>query len=100
MDPRLVKPLYTLSPLEEKRIKPANADPRDIADFSSIETVIAHSLRAPNLTHTQTPLGTRLQSPVRANRSFGDEELLKKLIQYRQPLSARILRPKEDESSS
>jgi hypothetical protein len=35
MDSRLIKPLFSLSPLEEKRIKPAHADPRDVGDFTS-----------------------------------------------------------------
>ena len=87
--------LFTLSPLEKNRVRDPHPDPREISDFQSLDSVIAHSLRAPNLIRTQTASGTNLMKPEKMSRSFGDEALLKKLIQHRDqiPLSGRIIRP-------
>lgn len=91
----MAKSLYTLSKLEQNRIQPAKADPRNIGDFATLDEMIAHSLRAPNLIRTQTAAGNPLQAPKLENRPFEDEALLKKLLQYRSqiPVSARIIRP-------
>jgi hypothetical protein len=92
----MAKSLYTLSKLEEGRIQPVKPDLRNISEFSSLDEVIAHSLRAPNLIRTQTVTGVTLQSPRLENRPFEDEAILKKLLQYRSqiPVSTRIIRPK------
>ena len=94
----MAKSLYTLSKLELGRIQPAVTDPRNISEFTSLDEVIAHSLRAPNLIRTQTAAGTALQTPRLENRPFADEAILKKLLQYRSqiPVSARIIRPKPE----
>ena len=109
MDSRLIQTLFTLSPLEEARRKPAHADPRELASFNTLESVISHSLRIPQRAQAPSNEGIRLQAPLRAHhssarlspRSTEDVELLKKLTQYRQhfPLSSRILRPKEEEAT-
>jgi hypothetical protein len=92
----MAKSLYTLSELENGRITSATADPRNIGEFNSLNEVIAHSLREPNLIRTQTQAGTPLKEPKYENRPFEDEAILKKLLQYRSqiPVSARIIRPK------
>jgi hypothetical protein len=91
----MAKSLYTLSKLEEGRIPAVKADPRNLSDFTTLDEMIAHSLRVPNLLRTQTVTGVALKKPVLENRPFEDEAILKKLLQYRAqiPVSARIIRP-------
>lgn len=89
--------LFTTSTLEEDRVEAPHSDPREISDFKSLETEISHSLRKPNLVRTQTITGVALPTPKLENRELKDEELLKKLIQYRSqiPMSNRIIRKRE-----
>lgn len=89
--------LYTTCAFEENRIQARHSDPRAITDFKELETVIAHSLRKPNLLRTQTPSGITLPSPKMENRGLKDEAILKRLLQYRSqiPASGRIIRKKE-----
>ena len=89
--------LFTVSALEENRVSTKHADPREISDFKEIEAVIAHSLRKPNLVRTQTLTGVALPTPKFENRGLQDENLLKKLLQYRAqvPASTRIIRKRE-----
>ncbi len=91
------KNLFTASSLEENRVQTTHADPRDISGFKELETVISHSLRKPNLMRTQTLTGVTLPAPKMENRSYNDEALLKKLIQYRAqlPTSGRIIRKRD-----
>ena len=94
---REAKFLFTASDLEFERVKVPHADPREIGVFKELESIIAHSLRKPNLLRTQTPMGVALPSPKFENRSFNDEAILKKLIQYRTqiPSTSRIIRKRE-----
>ena len=96
----MAKTLFTLSKLEEGRREPVKPDLRNIGEFTSLDEVIAHSLRAPNLIRTQTAAGNPLQTPKLESRPFQDEALLKRLLQYRSqiPVSARIIRPKAENS--
>lgn len=89
--------LFTVSPLEEKRVRESHADPRAISEFKELETVIAHSLKKPNLIRTQTLTGVTLPAPKLESRGLQDEELLKKLLQYRAqiPTSGRIIRKRD-----
>jgi hypothetical protein len=93
-----IKNLFSVSPLELGRIKPRNADPRNISDFSTLNEVIAHSLKAPTLMRTQTLEGTQLKRPKMESRPFQDEAILKKLLQHRDkiPTSTRIIRGKTE----
>lgn len=89
--------LFTACAFEENRVKTAHADPRAISDFKELETIIAHSLRKPNLIRTQTPAGNSLPAPKLENRGLQDEAILKKLLQFRSqiPVSNRIIRKRE-----
>ena len=91
------KNLFTASTLESKRVKTSHADPRAISAFKELESEIFHSLKKPNLLRTQTITGVHLPTPKLENRSFNDEALLKKLIQYRAqiPASGRIIRKRD-----
>ena len=92
------KNLFTVSLLEEKRVKIPHADPRAIADFKEIEAIISHSLRKPNLIRTQTMTGVTLPTPKLENRGLQDEAILKKLLQYRSQIPAgnsRIIRKRD-----
>jgi hypothetical protein len=86
--------LFFLSTTEKGRREEPNANPREISSFEGLHEVIAHSLKEPHLIHTQTALGNPLQNPMTLSRPFEDENLLKKLIQYRSqiPVSHRIIR--------
>jgi len=86
--------LFFLSSLEKGRTAVPVADPRKISSFEELGDAIAHSLKAPTLMRMQTAQGNPLQTPVAMNRPFEDENLLKKLIQYRSqiPVSSRIIR--------
>ena len=86
--------LFFLSNFEKGRRQEPAADPREISLFEGLNEVIAHSLKAPNLIRLQTPEGKPLQNPMTLTRPFEDENLLKKLIQYRNqiPVSHRIIR--------
>ena len=86
--------LFFLSSLEKGRTPVPNADPRSISPFDEIKESIAHSLKPATLLRSQTLEGTRLPSPTPISRPFEDENLLKKLIQYRNqiPVSSRIIR--------
>lgn len=97
----MAKALYTLSKLEEGRRNPVKSDLRNIGEFTSLDDVIAYSLRAPNLIRTQTAAGTPLKNPKLETRPFEDEAILKRLLQYRAniPVSARIIRPKAPDAS-
>jgi hypothetical protein len=93
-----IKSLFSVSPLEVGRVKQRHADPRNISDFSSLEEVISHSLKAPNLMRTQTKEGNPLERPKMESRPFHDEAILKKLLQHRDriPTSTRIIRGKAE----
>ncbi len=96
MDFKLIsKSLFTLSALERGRKNSPASDLKNIQEFNSLDPLIAHSLRAPNLVRTQTVTGVALQAPKYENRPFEDEAILKKLVQYRSqiPVSGRIIRP-------
>jgi hypothetical protein len=86
--------LFFLSSLEKGRAQVPVADPREIASFEDLGEAIAHSLKPAALLRTQTAEGKTLKTPVAMNRPFEDENLLKKLIQYRNqiPVSHRIIR--------
>jgi hypothetical protein len=87
--------LYSISKLEKGRIREKQADPRNIANFTELDAIVAHSLKPARQIQVQTPSGTRLSEPRLVKRPFQDEELLKKLIQFRDqiPPSSRIIRP-------
>lgn len=89
--------LFTACAFEENRVRSPHADPRSLSEFKELETVIAHSLRKPNLIRTQTPGGITLPAPKMENRGLKDEAILKRLLQYRAqvPTSSRIIRKKE-----
>ena len=89
--------LFSLSALEKGRVTTSFPDPRAILEFKELDTVIAHSLRRPNLLRTQTLEGSPLPSPKHENRTMLDEDLLKRLIQHRAqvPLSSRIIRKRD-----
>ena len=93
---KIVKTLFTWSRLEEGRTTTAHADPRDISAFGSVQDLVFHSLKAPNLVHTQTPSGNPLPTPKASSRPFQDENLLRKLVQHRDkiPTSSRVIRSK------
>jgi len=86
--------LFSLSQLESGRIKTPIADPKDLGGFQELETLVRHSLSPPKLLQTRTPAGNPLKEPKTIERPFEDENLLKKLIQYKNriPLSPRIIR--------
>jgi hypothetical protein len=86
--------LYFLSPLEKGRRSAKDADPLALSPFEDLNDAIAHSLKVPTLTRTKSPEGKTLQNQVAMNRPFEDENLLKKLIQFRNqiPVSHRIIR--------
>jgi hypothetical protein len=91
---RFLGELFFLSSLEKGRTPVPVADPRKISSFEELNEEISHSLKAPTLMRMQTSQGTQLKTPVAMNRPFEDENLLKKLIQYRSqiPLSHRVIR--------
>ncbi len=84
------KNLFTSSTLEEKRVKTPQADPREIGVFKDLESIISGSFHKP----ASAP-PTLMTRPF--ERTLQDQELLKKLIQYRNeiPLSSRIIRKKD-----
>ena len=89
----MAKSLYTLSKLEQGRVKPLRPDPRQIGDFATLDEVVARSLRVP------AKIGAPAPSPVQGSGmplQMQNEALLKKLLQYRSqiPVSPRIIRPK------
>jgi hypothetical protein len=86
--------MISLSNLEQGRIREPVADPMDLSGFPSIEGMIRHSLSPPKLLQTLSPAGSRLMNPKTVERPFQDENLLKKLIQFKHqiPLSPRIIR--------
>jgi hypothetical protein len=86
--------LFFLSRLEKGRTANPSADPKAVASFETLNEVIAHSLKVPSLLRTQTKEGTLLKSPELTSRPFKDENLLKKLVQFRDqiPLSHRVIR--------
>lgn len=94
------KRLFTSSTLEEKRVKVPQPDPRAIGVFKDLETVIAGSFHK-SMKNGSTPVASAGAKPVVMARPFErtlqDQELLKKLIQYRGeiPLSNRIIRKKD-----
>jgi hypothetical protein len=87
--------LYVFSKLEQGRVKEKSADPRNIVPFNELDSLVAHSLKPAALVQTKTPEGNTLSQPRMVKRPFQDEELLKKLIQFRDqiPTSSRIIRP-------
>ena len=97
------KRLFTSTTLEEKRVKIPHSDPRAIGVFKDLESVIAGSFHKPikeSLNATEAKIPSLNPPPVIARhfqRTLQDQELLKKLIQYRGqiPLSNRIIRKKE-----
>ncbi len=103
------KRLFTSSTLEEKRVKVARPDPREITHFKDIEILIAHSFfkssmestRGKNRSLDSSSDHPSPPNPNEAPKLFGrtlkDEQLLKKLIQHRDeiPLSNRIIRKKD-----
>ena len=98
----LAKTLYSICSMEKGRVKSPHTDPRDLDDFQSMDEIISHSLKAPNLIRTQTQMGTTLRAPKMESRGFLDESLLKKLLQHRDkiPTSSRVIRSKTESDSS
>ncbi len=86
--------LFSWSDLEQGRVKQPKSDLKDLSGFNSIENMIHHSLSPPKLIQTHSPAGSLLKEPRNIERPFQDENLLKKLIQYKNqiPLSPRIIR--------
>jgi hypothetical protein len=96
----LAKRLFTMSTLEEKRIKVPHADPREITFFKEIETMISHSFfKSSRDTSRQsnTPTELKPEGPKLFGRTLKDEKLLEKLLQHRDeiPRSSRIIRKKD-----
>lgn len=96
---KIARTLMTLSPLEHRRVLEVQANPLDLSAFNSIEAIIQHSLKKPELVKVHTPMGNPIPKPLKSltpvKRSFCDQEIVNRLIKYRDriPLSARILRP-------
>jgi hypothetical protein len=86
--------LFFLSSLEKGRTPVPGPDLRNISSFQELGESIAHSLKRPGLVRTLSTEGKALPAPVAVSRPFEDENLLKKLIQYRSqiPVSSRIIR--------
>lgn len=95
----LSESLRAWSSLEKGRLKEPHSNPLKIQPFSEIHELIAHSLKAPNLVRTQTPMGSPLPKPRLESRGFADEALIQKLIRYRGkvPLSAQVIRASKPE---
>jgi|GEM_PF-3492545 len=93
----MAKSLYTLSKLEQGRVKPVRPDPRQIGDFATLDETVARSLRVPAKIGAPVPASSS-PSSVAASMplQMQNEALLKKLLQYRNqiPVSPRIIRPK------
>jgi hypothetical protein len=93
------KNLFTSSTLEEKRVKTRQPDPREISVFKDLESIISVSFHKPVHTLASIPSSggksTLMSRPF--ERTLHDQDLLKKLIQYRNeiPLSSRIIRKKD-----
>jgi len=92
MDRKLA--LFSLSKMEQGRIAEIRPDLKNLSGFQEIENLVHHSLTPAKLIQTQTPSGTPLKEPRNFERPFQDENLLQKLIQYKNqiPLSPRIIR--------
>ncbi len=93
--------LFTWSALEKNRIAEPRSDMKNVEAFKSLEPLVQHSLKVPNLIQTHTPAGNQLKVSQPIKRPFQDEEIVRKLLQYKDriPLSARILRPGSTSSS-
>jgi hypothetical protein len=99
---KLAQRLFTLSDLEQGRVDHAsthtatawNHVSEDTAEFKTLEAMVQHSLKKPEWAKTRTPQGQPLTEPKPVNRSFIDEELMTKLLKFRDriPLSSRIIR--------
>jgi hypothetical protein len=95
------KRLFTSSTLEEKRVKVARPDPREITHFKDIEILIAHSFFKSSVESSRSKNASeptpRNDAPKLFGRTLKDDQLLKKLIQHRDeiPLSNRIIRKKD-----
>jgi len=95
MDRKLM--LFSLSDLEQGRIQEPKSDLKDLSGFASIESMVRHTLSPPKLLQTNSLSGSPLREPKTMDRPFEDENLLKKLIQYKNqiPLSPRIIRARD-----
>jgi hypothetical protein len=95
MDRKLM--LFSLSDLEQGRIKEPKSDLKDLSGFATIESMVQHTLSPPKLLQTHSLAGSPLREPKNIQRPFQDENLLKKLIQFKNqiPLSPRIIRARD-----
>ncbi len=89
--------LFSISKLEQGRVKEKTPDPRNLSLFSGLDEIVGHSLKPAQLVQMQTPSGNPLVQPKLVKRPFEDEALLKRLLQFRDqiPTSSRIIRAEE-----
>ena len=94
--------LITPSRLEQGRLdKRPDAPFAMLAEFKGLEGMITHSLKKPELLTVKSPMGQTLLKPTATKRPFQDQELIQKLLKFKDriPLSARVLRPDSKTSS-
>jgi hypothetical protein len=90
--------LFSISDLEKGRVEERRADPKDLARFVELESLVLSSLGSVTVQmETTTTKQTELRPSRPAlgqKRSLRDESVLQKLLQYRDriPLSSRIIR--------